>query len=247
MSEQIQVVTRALKILEVLVREDVPVPLADIATRTDLPKSTVHRLIKALEHDFYVRQTSPGQYHVGRALVCMGAQVIRGSLIFNAAAPMRALRDATGCTVYLSTINNNELVYLHRAPAAVSPTSDTGISGNFFCSTGGRAILSTYPDEKIYKIFEKKRLSPSTPYSITDKEAFMEEIRNTRSRGYSKSINEYTIGVEGIGVPLYDSTGECIAALSLVAVAGTISVSVEEYVWNLQKTARDISELLGYI
>lgn len=160
---------------------------------------------------------------------------------------MTTLRDSTGCTVYLSTINNDELVYLHRAPGIVAPTSDAGYSGDIFWSTGGRAILSTYSDEQIDKFFlSHKKIQPRTEHSIKTKEALIEKIKITRQRGYSISANEYTIDVEGIGAPLFDFTGESIAALSLVAVVGTISVPVEDYAEMLLKTAEDISEMLGH-
>lgn len=246
MPDSIQVVSRALHILETLARKESPMTLAEIAEVTGLPKSTVHRLLKTLDSDGFAKMEGSGRYAIGRALICLGAKVVRGGLIFQAAGIMTSLRDRTGCTIYLSSINKHELVYLHRVPGAITPVSDAGSSGNIFCSTGGRMILSTYSDARISEIFAHNEIKPRTIRSIKTREDFLKEMEETRHRGYSKSVDEYTIGVSGIGAPIYDYTGECIAALSLVAVVGTITVDVEEYASMLLDAARDISERLAY-
>jgi IclR family KDG regulon transcriptional repressor len=246
MADHIQVVSRALHILEAVACQESPISLTAVVEKTNLPKTTVHRLLKALSAEGFIKSNGAGTYAIGKSLICLGAKVTRGGIVFNAAALMTKLRDITGCTVYLSSINDIELVYLHRVPGTIAPTSDAGYSGDIFCSTGGRAILSTYSDEHIEKIISQKTLQARTIYSIRTKKEFLKEIYATRQRGYSRSNNEYTIGVDGIGTPIFDYAGEAIAALSLVAVAGTISVSVEEYSELLLDTARDISEMLGH-
>lgn len=246
MPASIQVLSRALQILEILTRRDAPLPLAEIAEMAGLPKSSAHRVLMALEAEGFVRPEGQGLYTVGMSMICLAGKVIRRSIVFQAARFMRELRDRTQCTVYLSTINDFELVYLHRAPGPIAPVNDIGYVGDIYYGTGGRAILSTYPRARLDELFRKRPLIPRTPLSLTTPEAFLKELDETRRRGYARAVGEYIPGVSGIGAPVYDHTGECVAALSLSAVVGTIPCDVEDYAGLLLRTAAEISQWLGH-
>lgn len=246
MSNSIQVLSRAMQLLEILTRKESPMGLAEIAEAAQLPKSSAHRILMALEAEGYVRCEGQGLYSVGMSMICLAGKVIRRGIVFQAARFMRGLRDQTQCTVYLSTVNNFELVYLHRAPGPIAPVNDIGYVGDIYYGTGGRAILSTYSTQQLDELFLRRPLTPRTPSSLTTREAFVEELEQTRQRGYSRSVEEYIIGVSGIGAPVYDYTGECVAALSLSAVVGTIPCDIEAYADLLLRTAEEISQWLGY-
>ena len=246
MSSSIKVLSRALLILHTLASKDESFSLAEITEITHLPKSTVHHILQGLEFEDAVKKVRPGYYAIGKSLIALGAKVVSGSIVFRAAPPMRRLRDMTDCTVYLTTLNKYETVYLHRVPGrTVTFTDNTSYAGDVFWTAGGRAILSTYSDEQIEKFFLNVKFQPRTQHSIRTKEKLLEEIKKTKQRGYAISANEYALGLESIGVPIFDYTGKCIAALSLLAVTGTLSVPVMDHLDLLLKTAKEISEMLG--
>lgn len=246
MSASIQVLTRAMQLLEILTRKDAPMCLAEIAEASGLPKSSAHRILMALEAEGYVRSEGQGTYAVGMSMICLAGKVVRRGIVFQAARFMRELRDLTQCSVYLSTVNNFELVYLHRAPGPIAPVNDIGYIVDIYYGTGGRAILSTYSEQQIEELFLRRPLTPRTDLSLKTREAFLEELECTRKRGYARSVGEYLVGVSGIGAPIYDYTGECVAALSLSAVASTIPCDIEDYAGVLLRTAEEISQWLGY-
>ena len=206
MSASIQVLTRAMQLLEILTRKDAPMCLAEIAEASGLPKSSAHRILMALEAEGYVRSEGQGTYAVGMSMICLAGKVVRRGIVFQAARFMRELRDLTQCSVYLSTVNNFELVYLHRAPGPIAPVNDIGYIGDIYYGTGGRAILSTYSEQQIEELFLRRPLTPRTDLSLKTREAFLEELECTRKRGYARSVGEYLVGVSGIGAPIYDYT-----------------------------------------
>ena len=197
MSASIQVLTRAMQLLEILTRKDAPMCLAEIAEASGLPKSSAHRILMALEAEGYVRSEGQGTYAVGMSMICLAGKVVRRGIVFQAARFMRELRDLTQCSVYLSTVNNFELVYLHRAPGPIAPVNDIGYIGDIYYGTGGRAILSTYSEQQIEELFLRRPLTPRTDLSLKTREAFLEELECTRKRGYARSVGEYLVGVSG--------------------------------------------------
>lgn len=245
MAEQIQVISRAMSLLEILSRTDGPMSLMEISQASGLPKSTLHRLLSALEFDNYVKNEGGGKYRIARSMLCLSAKILRCCFLTQASGILRDLREKTNCTAYISMINNDEMVYLHRAPGPVTPFSNAGWVGELYYSAGGRVILSTYPDEKIRDYLERIPLQPRTPKSIISKEEFMAEMEATRQRGYSKSFEEYTLNVLSVGAPIFDHTEACYAAVSLSAVRGTITEDIESFIPLLLTAAHTLSMQMG--
>ena len=90
----VQSIERAFSILRVLARG--PVGVTEIADRTDLPKSTVSRLLAALEHEGAVSQSEAGgEYAIGATMATLGeAASPTGSLHVGGA------RTALFCWLY---------------------------------------------------------------------------------------------------------------------------------------------------
>jgi len=243
MSSSIKVLSRALGILHTLANKNEPFSLAEITEQTGLPKSTVHHLLQGLEFEQAVKKVRPGYYTIGKSLIALGAKVVRGGLVFRVAPFMRKLRDKTGYSVYLSSVNKYELVYLHRAPGEVIPSDNKGYQGDVLWTTGGRAILSTYKEEQLDDVLKNVDFIPRTQHSIKTKQELKLELQVTQKRGYSMFENEYIIGLESVGAPIFDANGECIASLSMVGVTKTLSKSMQ--IDLLFETIKEISEIMG--
>ena len=81
---------------------DSPAPLADLQTRTGLPRATVHRLAAALEQHGLLRRDVDGRFELGLALVPLGhAAAERLPLVEIARPVLEALRTDTGESVQL--------------------------------------------------------------------------------------------------------------------------------------------------
>jgi hypothetical protein len=140
---------------------------------------------------------------------------------------MTSLRDRTGCTSNSLHQQARALCTCIVSRGAITPVSDAGSSGNIFCQHRRGMILSTYSDSRFNEIFAHNEIRPGT-FAPSRPGRLPHGDGGTRRRGYSKSVVIHHRR-SGIGAPIYDYTGECIAALSLVAVVGTITVDVEEY------------------
>jgi len=81
---------------------DSPVALAELQTRTGLPRATVHRLAAALEQHGLLRRDAEGRFELGLALVPLGhAAAERLPLVEIARPVLEALRTDTGESVQL--------------------------------------------------------------------------------------------------------------------------------------------------
>lgn len=85
-----------------------------------------------------------------------------------------------------------------------------------------------------------------TPMTITTVSKILREIDTARQRGYALVDEELEIGLRSIAVPVRDSAGRVVAALSLAAATNRISRRdlVGKLMQELESARRSLSELL---
>jgi len=86
-------------------------------------------------------------------------------LVAAAALELRALRDLTGETSYLATLDGREVISLERCDGAHSQRSAAALGQRkpVHCTSQGKAILSAMPDEARDAIVRDAVLKPLTP------------------------------------------------------------------------------------
>lgn len=183
-----------------------PARAVDVAEALSLPRSSTNELLKSLVQTGYL--TFHGRdktYFPSLRLATLGHWVSthyygRSSLL----ALMRHLSDETGAEAVTLVVQNEfELEYV-AVEASVAPfggRTAVGIRLPIVGSAAGEALLATKPDHEVISLVRSSRRSKpirhkETPYSI------LEEIRETRARGYGVRYGSVLPGVGGIAVVL---------------------------------------------
>jgi IclR family pca regulon transcriptional regulator len=112
----------------------------------------------------------------------------------------------------------------------------------------GKAILAFVSDERREEIIALIDFDPRGPNTITDPQAFREELARIRESGIAVNNEELAYGLRSIAAPIHSHSGEVLAALNL-AVHRTM-VSMDELIARLgpavTQTAHDISLGMGH-
>lgn len=66
-----------------------------------------------------------------------------------------------------------------------------------------KAILSFLPPGELRKFFVGHRLERVTPYTVTELERLLDELREAAGRGYAVDREELKLGYCGLGVPIF--------------------------------------------
>src|SRR5258708_4116308 len=103
----VQSVDRALVIIETLAEDDEGYRLTDLAVRTGLSPSTVHRLLTTLEKRRFVQfDRDESLWHIGAQSFAVGSTFVRRpSLVPQALPYLRKLRDQTRETANLAVFD----------------------------------------------------------------------------------------------------------------------------------------------
>lgn len=243
----IQVLERAMRLLDVLALHSEPVALKDLAAATGLHTSTTHRILNDLVVGRYVDRVDSGMYQLGMRLLELGSLVKRRLNVREVALePMRELHRVTGQTVNLSLQQGDEIVYIERAwseRSGMQVVRAIGGHAPLHLTSTGKLFLSVVEGRQVRAYAIRTGLAGTTRNSITDVERLERELAMVRRHGYARDNEELELGVRCIAAGIHDDTGKLLAGLSLSAPADRLR---DDWIPLLQRAALDISEALGY-
>src|SRR6202048_2253089 len=143
----VQSVDRALLIIETLAEDDEGYRLTDLAVRTGLSPSTVHRLLTTLEKRRFVQfDRDESTWHIGAQSFAVGSTFVRRRNVVTQALPyLRKLRDQTRETANLDVVDDGAMVVLTRVESREIMRSVTKVGGRVPMVTSGlgQALLSS--------------------------------------------------------------------------------------------------------
>ncbi len=195
----------------------------ELAAQLSLPRTTAYRLLATLVARGMLRRDPLRKvYRLGFRCFEMARQAYTmPDLAAAAALEMRGLRDLTGETCYLATLDGLEVISLERCDGAHSVRSAAvlGQRKPVHCTSQGKAILSVMEAALREEIVRDMTLKPFTPHTITDRRRLNAELKVTAARGYAIDDEEIVLGVRCVGAPVVDAAGVVRGAISVAGPA----------------------------
>jgi DNA-binding IclR family transcriptional regulator len=239
----VQSLDRALALLDLVSFSDHELSLGEIAARSGLAKSTAHRLLRTLElRGFVARNPTTGGYRPG----LKNFRGFHGGPLVHRA--LSQLAERSGETANLGALVGFMVLYVDRAesPQALRWQLGVGERVPAHCSGLGKAILANLSRDAVERLLPA-RLEALTPNTITNREAFLENLRETRRRGYSVDDEEFMEGVRCVAVPIIGPGGEAVAAVSIAGPAFRITDDVVRAgAVSLREATDEIGRQLGF-
>lgn len=208
---KIQVIARAASVLRALEHEPAGLSLGAIAQRLKLPRSTVQRIVGALEAENLLIAASPtGRVKLGPALLRLSASV--DSSVSTLAKPgMLEIARDMGQSVELSVMSRDHAVCIDQAsPPVVSPLSAIGEKYPLHCTALGKAMLALLTDAEIEPRIGQ-HYPARTEFTHTSLNALLVDIHETRRTGVAYDVQEHNIGMCSVGVGFHDAVGNRLA------------------------------------
>lgn len=248
----IQVLQRSMKVLDALLDARAPLSLEQICAYTELPKSTAFRIIVNLLQGQYLVETEKG-YWLGLKMLRFGALVEEKLDLMQQARPfLMQLRDQVNETVHLAVLDDDlRVVYVEKLStqhAVGLMMSRIGITAPMHGTALGKAMAAFRPDTDIHRWVRTHGLKSFTKATIIEEDAFLQELREIRSRGYAVDNGEFEASVRCVAAPIRDRTGKVIAAISISGPDSRIPLPLigSSMAMQVVKTAQFISQALGY-
>ena len=210
------------KIIEAVVAQQANgLTFTEILTRTELPRSSAHRLVKELTAlGLLSYDTETKTYRGSFSLAAIGAQVTSNLDIRQTCRPaMKALQETLGYVVTLSICGEESGIYIDKIEPqdfGLRLHSEIGKSFPLHCTAMGKIHLA-FGTDSLRRAVLDKRLDAFTETTITDPEILRKALDQVRAQGYAIDDEEISRGLTCIGAPIFGLNGEVIAAMSLTA------------------------------
>jgi DNA-binding IclR family transcriptional regulator len=195
------VLDKAVAVLQAVAKE--PCGLAELCSRTGLPRATAHRLAVGLEVHRLLRRGSDGRWRPGAALAELAGRAT-DPLLDAAVSVLPRLRDITGESVQLYRRDGIQRICVATAepPSGLRDTVPVGARLPMSAGSGAK-VLAAWAD-------------PATQRAVLAEAVYGERtLIEVRRRGWAQSVAERESGVASVSAPVRDGNGQVVAAVSV--------------------------------
>lgn len=203
----IQVIARAAAILRALRTDTTGMSLAQIAERVDLPRSTVQRIVGALQAErLVISSGSGGSIRLGPEITAL-SEATRYSVVELCRMPLMDLSQKVTETVDLSVLRGAQMIFLDQIPGTHRLRTVSSIGEVFPLATtaNGRAVLAMMERSKAQALVEREWQATHTS---GDWPRFAAELDEVAKTGLAYDLDEQTEGISAIGAGFLDAVGE---------------------------------------
>lgn len=214
-SSGIQVIDRAVNLLRALKETPGGMTPAELSERLDLPRTTIHRILAALEEAEMVA-AGPGS----RARYRLGAEIMRlassssRDLVSLIHPWLVELSSQLTETVDLSILDGSLITFIDQvdAPHRLRAASAVGESFPLHSCAPGKALLATLSPGRLAEILPS-RLAASTQHTITSVDDLRQQLEHVRKTGVAYDYEEQNEGI-------------CAAGIAVVVAGVQVAISV---------------------
>jgi IclR family transcriptional regulator, KDG regulon repressor len=249
-SYNITALQRGLRLLQLFSESPDGLTAKQVAGRSRLPVSTVHRFLANLEGTGFLNCSGDGIYHLGIACFAIG-QVALGQLdIRRVSQPyLQELNRQTRETIHLTVRHGSSAVYVEKldSPEQLRIHSRIGATVPLYCTAVGKIMLAYMPDDERGKVLPHLSLQCLTPNTVSNLQELDAELYRVRKNGYACDLEEHELHIRCVAAPIWDHAGSVNASLSITAPVVRMAVTrLRQLAPLIQTAGLQISRELGY-
>lgn len=247
-----QTIKRCLDILELLSNNTNGIGISELSLKTNLAKSTIHRILQSLmEYNMVSQDDETRKYRLGLGTFILGSKALETISIRDIVHPyLMSLRDEFNATAFLAVLSNDKVICVEKfdSPKKLRYFVDIGTNMPAHCAASAKAIMAYQDQEFLEGVVSELELYRYSNNTITTREDLLSEYKIIKNRGYSVCDNEMEDLVIGISAPIFDWDNKvrssiCILGLNTYLEGNTF----EKAVIKIVEMADEISNIWGKV
>lgn len=240
-------VERVLQLVETVAKSPHPVSPGDLASLLDIPKPSVHRLLQQLQQTGFLQLDLHGKVICGQRTHQLAMSLWQtSSYKMEREAVLQRLAAEIGETVGIAILHDLDVVYIDRVisnwPLQIYLPEGTRVP--IWASASGKLLLAQLSDEQCCLVVDNLPIHALTTNTLTDKEAFLKAISQTRHTQLGVDNEEFIPGMVACAVPI--PNGDQPVFATLFTHGPTLRNSVAEIVKYeplLRSSATQLAEI----
>jgi DNA-binding IclR family transcriptional regulator len=244
---------RTVDILVLIAAAKKPLTITEISSSLEIPKSSTFEILYTLVEKGFLEIDNEElkTFKLGVKIFEVGTAFLSKTDLHGAARPfIEDLMLKCGETVFMAVEDKGSIVYLDKAEGHTNVRTTCVIGArNLMHVTGlGKALLATYPVEKVREITGGGALIARTEMTITHFNDLVKDLEEIRKRGYSIDDREGVEDLYCLAAPIYNRLNRSVAAISVASLYSKMTDEKHEKIRKLiTETALNISRRLGFI
>ncbi|OQY38825.1 hypothetical protein B6228_04000 [Candidatus Atribacteria bacterium 4572_76] len=251
--EYMKSLEKIIKILDYLSDVERGAGITELSLELNLPKSTVHRILKNLSRYSVVeKEDETSRYKIGLRLFKYSNSLLRSFDLRQMVKPiLKKVCNETQETTFLTVWRNNQGLCIDSISSSRSTNThlfvEIGREMPFHCTASSKILLANQSIEDIKRIINKKNFLRYTPNTITDHEKLLIHLLDIKNKDYAICDEELEEGIKAIAAPIKNINGKTVASITITGLAKRISSSnMERLIKIVTNSAQEISKKLGY-
>lgn len=239
----IQVIARAAAVLRALKANQSGMSLGQIAEIVDLPRSTVQRIVGALQAERLVIAEPNGRgLRLGPEVSAL-AEATRYNIVETCRLLLMELTQATGETADLSVMRGAGMIFLDQVPGThrLRTVSSVGEVFPLTTTANGKACLAMIDADKARQLIRDEWDRRSI---VGDLDRFMKTLDLVRETGLAFDLDQHTPGISAIGFAFQDYARD-VHAISVPVPTSRFEAARPNVESALLKTSRHIAKLMS--
>lgn len=211
-----QSLVRALDLMSKLAAQ--PATLDELASTSDVHKTTVMRLLHSLEAEHFLVRNGAGQFQLGRKLFELSSRALeQRDLRAVSRQHLARINDSTGHTVHLAEMEGAEVVYIDKFEShhPVRMYSRIGLTAALHSAAVAKVILADMPLSRQEHIAAELDYVRMTKNTLTSPAELLAELAQVREQGWAQDKSEHESFVHCVAAPIRDASGHVVGAASI--------------------------------
>lgn len=239
---------KAIKLLNIIKENQNDITLADLVKLSELPKTTVHRILKLLCSYDYVQETKSERYKLGIRMIEFGGSFIKqNEIVESSISELKVLTNNVKESSFLACLSGPNTVYLYKnkSQRSITTSAEIGTVRPLYSTAVGKVFLAFVNNDLKDELLDKQSFEKHTDYTL-DKEGLLQQLKQIQKEGVAIEYSETEEGIGCIAAPIFNYEDNIIGAVSVAGPEKRIVSYSDNLKLELRKCAFRISKQLGY-
>ncbi|HMK35082.1 MAG TPA: IclR family transcriptional regulator [Desulfomonilaceae bacterium] len=201
------IVSKALRVLRMICSAPRNPGISEIASTLSLAKSTTHGILAALEATGWVlRDPITRKYTCGHAVKDLAGKAnVRIALVKHARPYLEKLGQELDEDIFLGISAGQQLLILDQIESSkeLKIRARPGARISKYAGAAGKIFMAYHDLQAVEQMLQNQPLPVFTPHSVTDVKRYLNDLRQIRSAGVAKDMEEYLPNVWCVAVPIF--------------------------------------------
>lgn len=241
-------IDKAGMVLRAISEMETPPTFSELTAQVPIARSSLHDVCSSLVRTGLVDKTADGRYEIGMLVVELSRRRLASMNIVSAFHRAISHLGSVNETVVLAVASGSDVTYVSFVesgrPLAVRYEIGMRLPAAFTAT--GKAMLATRKPDEVTRLYDSTIVGPNPRRPGKVRGRLLEELTETRNRGFSVDDEETAAGMICIGAPVFSTESDvAVGAVAMSLVKHTDFVLGPTYTEHITAIAREMTLLLG--